>query len=118
MMARLMSDIAKRVGRRIAAVRKRAAITQAQLAERLGTSPEVLSRIEHGINAPSLERLEEIAVALGVAPFELLVEDTAGERRAAAQRVTAAIGRLSDRDLDLLSVLADAMARRRERSGS
>lgn len=64
--------IVVKVGQRIAALRKRAKMTQRQLADAVGTAPEVISRMEHGTYGPSLERLDEIARALAVAPRDLL----------------------------------------------
>jgi len=39
-------------------------MTQAQLAEIIGVEVETISRIETGVQLPSLERLEEIATTL------------------------------------------------------
>ncbi len=50
-------------------IRKRAGLTQAELAERLGTTQSALARVErHG--SPTLARLSEIAEACG---FEIQV---------------------------------------------
>ena len=47
-------------------------MTQAKLAERADLSVDLISRIERGDRAPSLESLEKIAEALGIDPGELL----------------------------------------------
>jgi transcriptional regulator with XRE-family HTH domain len=45
--------------------RKRAGITQAELAERAGTTQSAIARIESGRTAPSLERLSELTRQAG-----------------------------------------------------
>lgn len=45
----------------IAAVRKRAKLTQMQLAKKVGTNQRVVSRWENGISAPSAEAIKKIA---------------------------------------------------------
>jgi len=69
-----------KVGRRLATLRKQAGMTQRQLADAIGTAPEVISRMEHGTHGPSLDRLDEIAQALRVEPRALL--DFGGEHDA------------------------------------
>lgn len=61
-----MGAVEKRLGRRVADHRKRAGLTQAQLAERVGVATETVSRLERGSAVPSLARLEDVASALGV----------------------------------------------------
>ena len=58
--------IKKSLGARIAAQRKRAGLTQEQLAEASAYSVEFISLVERGINAPTVEGLERIAIALKV----------------------------------------------------
>ncbi|MDO4435112.1 MAG: helix-turn-helix transcriptional regulator [Cardiobacteriaceae bacterium] len=52
--------------------REKEHLTQEQLAEKLGLSRNGYAKIERGESAPSLERLDEIASALGVKVIELL----------------------------------------------
>ncbi|MDT0306887.1 helix-turn-helix transcriptional regulator [Streptomyces sp. DSM 44917] len=54
------------VGRRIKAARKRARLSQPGLAELVGCDFKTISRIETGAVSPRLDRLFEIADALGV----------------------------------------------------
>jgi len=58
-----MSDLGKRLGRRIYEFRKKSGFTQAQVAERARISNEFMSTIERGAKLPSLEVLERIAGA-------------------------------------------------------
>jgi transcriptional regulator with XRE-family HTH domain len=65
-----------RLGELIAAKRRAAGLTQSDLAEALGIGPEAMSRIERGITAASVERLNAVANATGCSLNELLL--TAG----------------------------------------
>jgi transcriptional regulator with XRE-family HTH domain len=60
------------VGHRIQARRKRANITQAQLAKTLGMSISQISRIEGGKRLPPVSTLLRIATAIGTTPGHLL----------------------------------------------
>ena len=70
---------AKRVlGRRLKALRKRAAMTQEELAERAGINPKYISGIERGRENPTLDTLLRLARELGVQPVELFDFDLEG----------------------------------------
>lgn len=47
-------------------------LSQAALAERIGVSPLVVLRYEHGRNLPRADRLRALALALNVSADELL----------------------------------------------
>lgn len=61
----------KKLGQRIASLRKGKKLTQEQLAEAVGCSVEFISLIERGVNAPSVSGLEEFAKILKVEVREL-----------------------------------------------
>jgi len=61
----------KKLGQRIAALRKAKKLTQEQLAEALGCSVEFISLVERGVNAPSVAGLEKFANVLKVEVKEL-----------------------------------------------
>ena len=61
----------KKLGRRIAELRRAQKLTQEQFAEALGCSVEFVSLVERGVNAPSVARLETFAKALAVEVKEL-----------------------------------------------
>ena len=61
----------KKLGRRIAELRRARKLTQEQLAEALGCSVEFISLVERGVNAPSVARLENFAKILKVGVKEL-----------------------------------------------
>ena len=67
-----MADIYEWVGGRIRQVRRRAGLTQAELGERAGITPDYVGRIERGRGAATLETLGRIASALDVPLRELL----------------------------------------------
>jgi transcriptional regulator with XRE-family HTH domain len=71
--------IQRRLGRRIAQLRKRSGLTQEQFAERCDYSVEFVSLVERGINAPSVEGLARIAKVLKLEVRDLF-EFEAGRR--------------------------------------
>jgi transcriptional regulator with XRE-family HTH domain len=58
--------IKKSLGKRIAALRKKAGFTQEKLAEKADYSVEFISFVERGVYSPSVEGCERIAKALKV----------------------------------------------------
>jgi transcriptional regulator with XRE-family HTH domain len=66
-----MASLRKRFGQRVRTLRKRAGLTQEELAGQAGISVDFLSLVERGVNAPSFETLEKLADALGIAPKDL-----------------------------------------------
>ena len=64
----------KAMGRRIKAARKKAAMTQARLAEEVGISEVHVSNLESGTGNPSLATLVDIANVLSVSTDELLCD--------------------------------------------
>jgi len=56
----------RKLGRRIAALRRKRSLTQEKLAEAVGCSVEFISLIERGINAPSVAGLDKFAKVLKV----------------------------------------------------
>jgi transcriptional regulator with XRE-family HTH domain len=63
------------VGRRIAAARRSARLTQAQLAAKLDWPRDTLIHYEHGRRAIAIDRIEQIATALNIPPASLLIND-------------------------------------------
>ena len=51
----------KKLGQRIAALRKTRKLTQAALAKKVGCSVDFISLVERGVNAPSVAGLEKFA---------------------------------------------------------
>ena len=76
-----MSDLAKRLGRRIYDFRKQSGLTQAALAERAKISNEFMSAVERGAKLPSLQVLERIAAGLRVDLKDLFNFDRTAYRK-------------------------------------
>jgi transcriptional regulator with XRE-family HTH domain len=62
-------------GRRIAAARRAAGLTQAELAAKLDWPRDTLIHYEHGRRAIAVDRLAMIAAALNILPATLLMDD-------------------------------------------
>ena len=79
------------LGRIVARRRRQAGLSQAELAERLGTKQPVISKIESGLELPSILMTDRIARATG-APIRLILgadgEIDAQERRDRVRRAT------------------------------
>lgn len=69
--------IQKKLGRRIATLRRGKGYTQERLAERTGYSVEFISLVERGVNAPSVVGCAALAKALGVSLAELFTFEEA-----------------------------------------
>lgn len=76
----LVSSLRSVLGTNIAQRRKRVGLTQEQLAEKTGYSVDFISLVERGVNAPTLDRLEDVARELRTEPWKLLRPDSAGKR--------------------------------------
>lgn len=63
------------VARALIAARVEAGLTQAQVAERMGTTQSVIARLEGGRSLPSLKTLYRYADATGTRPQINLVHD-------------------------------------------
>ena len=61
----------KKLGQRVADLRKTRQLTQPELAKRVGCSVEFISLVERGVNAPSVAGLEVFAKALKVEVVDL-----------------------------------------------
>jgi len=61
----------KKLGRRIAELRRSKKLTQEQLAEAVGRSVDFISLVERGVNAPSVAGLADFARVLKVEVREL-----------------------------------------------
>ena len=64
-------NVKEALGQRIKILRHKIGYTQERFAEAIGVAPRHISRIENGINSPSVETLGRIASVLGVELKEL-----------------------------------------------
>lgn len=71
-------DVRRRVGQNLKRFRKERGLSQEELAFECGLHRTYLSGVERGVRNPTVMVLEEIATALGIPAWQLLVEvDTA-----------------------------------------
>jgi transcriptional regulator with XRE-family HTH domain len=80
----VMHDFKKLIGKRLKSVRKSKGKTQEQIAEGAGISSKYLSRIELGLENPTLDTFIKIAKSLNVEAvelFELDIEEAPGRLR-------------------------------------
>ena len=56
------------IGEILRAARVRQGVSQRRLALRAGTSQDAISRIERGVESPTLERFAQLVLALGLRP--------------------------------------------------
>jgi transcriptional regulator with XRE-family HTH domain len=61
----------KKLGQRIADLRKTRQLTQAELAKKVGCSVDFISLVERGVNAPSVAGLEKFSRVLKVEVADL-----------------------------------------------
>jgi transcriptional regulator with XRE-family HTH domain len=71
--ARMLTEVLY-IGDRLRDLRKRALLTQAQLAERSGVAISTVIRIERNQVEPQGRTIRKLAEALGVEPHELVKE--------------------------------------------
>ena len=74
-----MATILKIVGGNIRRMRKSKRLTLEQLAEKAESNPKYLGAVERGEENIGLKKLEQVAAALRVDPYELLLPGAEGE---------------------------------------
>lgn len=73
------TSLSIRFGARVRAARSARGFSQADLATRVGLSPNHLGVLERGEKVPTLETVEAVAKALGVTAAELIADGSAGD---------------------------------------
>ena len=68
-----MSELGERMGENIRIYRRANRMTLSELAERINKSKATVGKYEQGAIALDMDTLYEIAAALGVSPFQLMV---------------------------------------------
>ena len=63
------------IGENIKKIRKSQGLTQKELADRLGKTPQYISKLEKDINHPTTETIGKIAGALKIGYFDLIFAD-------------------------------------------
>jgi transcriptional regulator with XRE-family HTH domain len=110
-----LSDLRVRFGRLLAAHRKRAGLTQAQLAERAGLSVDMITKLETGSSGARFPAIEQLSTALSIDPAELFTTEVRSGARGRAELTSlmAKLATLSDSDLAWVTSLIDAALKRR-----
>ncbi len=98
-----MKTTAKRLlGARIKELRTGRGLSQEELAEMVGVDPKHLSRIETGLNAPTVDRLEILAYSLGVEIHTLFRFGHLDNQKAQLERIEDMLKRLDESDLKVV----------------
>jgi len=73
----VIEDINKKIGRKIAEYRKVSGLSQETLAAKSGVTTEYISRLERGVNSPSVKTLNSLSDPLSVSikDFFLFAEE-------------------------------------------
>lgn len=71
-----MTEVRKIVSRNLRGMRDLRSMTQEVLAEVAGIDRSYLSQIENGVYGASIDKLEPLAISLGLEAWELLHPDT------------------------------------------
>lgn len=107
------------IGGRLKVLREGRALTQQQLAERLGKSIETISNFERGKTLPSLVTLEQLARALNASMKDFFESERLGsqpKQSKSFQRLKNAVSVLQEDDLETLAELATFFERRQRRA--
>lgn len=88
-------------------------MSQEALADKSGRSIETISNIERGTSSPTLDTLEQLAIALGVKTLDLLEEKNGGAGEEAIMRILAAVRTLNKKELEIAVLQIEALAGKR-----
>lgn len=108
-------DLRKRVGNLVALHRRRRGLTQQNLADMIGMSPDMISRIETGGTGLRFPTIEKLSEALEIDPAALFIVDPVPGRdmRKPLVDITVRLSALSDSDLAWVSDLLTSALRSR-----
>lgn len=104
-----MSELPKKLGKRIAAERELLGMSQAGLAERIQVQPETISRLERGVFDPPLTRIESVAHAMGIALHDLLRFGADSPLDHFVRRFVVLVARRSRRDVEVALKVVEAV---------
>lgn len=111
-----MSDLRARFAAEIRVARQAAGMTQEELAAATETSVDFLSKLERGLNSPSLETLAGLVRALSLDPAKILLGDDqrpvlSMSRRKGEARMAQIVHELDERTLATLVAIAEELRR-------
>jgi len=110
-----MKELKVRFGRLVGAHRRRLGWTQEELATHADISVDMVSRIEAGSTGVRFGTIDKLADAMKIDPAELFspsIPGTALERQRLTM-ITSRLARLSDKDLDWVENVLEAVLRSR-----
>lgn len=106
-----MKSTKELLGARIKELRKKAQISQEELAGKIGMHYKNLSRIEAGRGYPTLQNLENIAAVLKVEMKEFFEFQHQNSRDSVADSINSIIDTASDKEIQLFLRVLRAIAR-------
>jgi transcriptional regulator with XRE-family HTH domain len=106
-----MKDLLLRLGARIKELRKMRGFTQEAHAEQVAISPQYLSRLEVGLQSPSIETLAKLAKALNVDLSELCDSSHQGTVKDLHNTLRSLIREADEQKLRLVVKVVRAMVR-------
>lgn len=107
-----MSTLERGLGERFAQARRAAALTQEEVAERVGCSTETIGRLERGTQVPSVARLDAAARVVGADLAELFRAQVRDRRETAIGRVVSLLRQRPAEDAELVADLIERALRR------
>jgi transcriptional regulator with XRE-family HTH domain/KaiC/GvpD/RAD55 family RecA-like ATPase len=106
------------LGDKIRTLRKKAGMTQKELAERVGLTPSFISQLEKNLISPSLDSLLKLSEKLNTQPVYFLTEDESGPLQkmviTPAERQDIRLPALKGLDIKLQLLVSDVLNRRME----
>ena len=108
-----MESLEKRFGKLLAAHRRAAGLTQAELADLTKVSVDMVSKLETGAASPSFRTIGALANGLRIDPAELFTSEFLGGKlqRAALREITDQLAVLDDHHLRWLRPIIEAALR-------
>ncbi|MBB5092600.1 transcriptional regulator with XRE-family HTH domain [Pseudochrobactrum saccharolyticum] len=105
-----MDDLRKRFGQLLAVHRRRAGLTQSQLAEAADISVDMVTKIETGTSGARFPVIEKLARALNADPAEFFTPDlpTKGRDNPALMEMKVMLSGLDEKDLLWVKSIIDA----------
>lgn len=105
-----MADLRNRFGSLVAAHRRRAGLTQEELAEAADISVDMISKLESGTSGARFGVIQRLADALNLDPAELFTTEIAAGaiRRGAFGQIATRLAQLTDADLEWVRSILDA----------
>lgn len=111
-----MDDLRKRFGRLVAAHRRRAGLTQEELAAAASVSVDMISKIETGSTGARFPLIEKLANALRVDPAELFTAELPPREKRSSlfTTLTVRLAGLSEEELAWINGVVDAALRQKK----